>query len=100
LGLIAYKNAPRVRAMMMPACATCLGREPILFGILVWFVLVALMLCGVRQRARKSVKAYADDEENVVSLHVEPQFITPWMCDAAYGERLRSSFPKRKPHAP
>jgi hypothetical protein len=91
---------------MMPVgvwwCASCLGHEPVLFGILVWFVLIALMLGGVsmRLRAKKSVKPYADDEENVVSLLVEPQFITPWMCDAAYGERQRSSFPKRKPHAP
>ena len=102
---LAYKNALRMRAMLPMRswwCASCWEQGPIWLGFLVWVVLIALTLFAAfrRLRAKKPVRAYTEDEENVVSLQVEPQFITPWMCDAAYGERLRSSFPRRKPHAP
>ena len=84
---LAYKNALRVRVMLPMRswwCASCWEQGPVWFGILVWFVLVALALFAAsrRLRAKKPVRAYTEDEENVVSLQVEPQFITPWVCDA------------------
>jgi hypothetical protein len=84
LDSLAYKNALRVCAMIPMrswGCASCWEQGPIWLGIVVWFGLIAFMLFGVSLclRARKSVKTYADDEENVVSLQIEPQFITPWV---------------------